>query len=1168
MRMTKRKFKLPPVIIALLCVLLTAVVGVVALAKTGEVGSKPEIIAKNISYSDELYTYYAIPVSGVAEGETVALKIYKPDGVTEKATVTTYSIQDVWGESCYVFRGLGTAPKNIKTTEYVKAVTSDGGESEMVEYSVLEYLFDKLFREGYASVGEDGGKDYTRRTTYFRLLKYAMSAQNLFSPNADPIEDTNYIGILGGANIGFYEDGASFTLDSSIASVPLYKSFINWTVSEYDIYGNLIDSYDAPAGSVISTDGLFSVVANIEKRVPDGLTVIFDDSSVNIVTAKASTHGEYKAAEKIYSALSKIVGQMGSLKISTVVDPTCDVNVILGVNTDPVSEKAFNLLSGERTESFYSEAKYVVYAEDGKIALAYDENIYTAIQSVSYAADLMLESFVGTSDMPIIEDESTEIGTVDLIAEQKELDAVDEANQWAALEAAAIQKYGTTQGKALTDAFRQYYTIRSDELIVWYANLYDPGIGGFYASTSGKEYDGFLPLIETTGQLIGHLQSHDLFKSQGNSSKNGLPEVIKAQVIYFIKSTQDKSSGYFYNPVIPKSQADATVVRRGRDLSRCTSLLTTLGSNPTYDTPAGTKGDGITPDEYWALTGLSDEYKPRVPSSLDDYREYLDSLTTSLGGDSAAAVSLLVADPAVSLMATDSSVADSEAYLKSHAAFDAYLASKDIDTNPYSVGNEINGTYKLIQQFSSNLGVYTSPEGTAEENQPWYEGMTLCDMLLKWLNDHINEKGLFGSIDPDDTDPNKGVKYLNTNGFFKLITIYNALKVAYPKPLLAAQGLLAGIKGDETSTGNICNVYNAWNALTSLISNVNNYKDSTVTDAEREETLSFINTTLATDGPAAVIKSYNKQLPYRCSDGTFSNSVSNSVKNFPGSLPAGLGIKEGNVDAIGFGFYATVNAMYSALGLSSSRVRYYYDYNYMMFLETILNLEPVTDKKGDIVKSPDYKTTFDEFDEEELIRVLNISRGTDYTDTATGEVYKNSYAVITEENGNKALQFNKVHNKTTASTLRHYVTYEEEGANVLVYGARIKVVDVVNIGYLQFSIISSSQSPFMVLLRAASTADGANINVNGGTQGAVKVGDWFDFRIEYRVTARDSEGTPTAFEAKAFINNTNVYTTTSLYGAGRTIYEIDEIDALTFSINQANAGVYLIDDVYTRKIAD
>lgn len=1153
--MTKRKSFLRLAIATVaICALAALTFGVCAFAGEGDSAksvSAPKIISKNISYEADIHTCYAVPCESVKAGESVWIEIMNADGRVI-STVTEYRTENVRGITCYTFKGRGTAPKNLGRVEYVRAVTSDGGVSPTVEYSALEYLCERLCKEGYLNVEAGSGKEYTRRSLYLQLLKYCASAQDLLGVSGVDLHDVCYVGAAGGVGLGFASEGQDVSILYDKSQLPKYRTMSFWNVKCYDLEGNLLNSFTAEDGETIKAASFITASAVLDTDVPEGVVAIFDDSDVTIslMGGESVRAAELECAEAIKASLSKTVKYGNVNIVDGMLNPFADVNIVIGESDSLASRAAYGKLSAVRSPRMFSEAKYAIAAKDGALAIAYDKNEYTSLQSVSFAADDLLSRLTKEQGMLTTLDFECDF-EIDLIEIQKALDVDFEEAQWAELLELASAKYGAEQGAAITEAFREYYSMRDDNLIVWYANLYDPGVGGFYAGNSGKKYDGFLPLIETTGQLLGHLSSMDVFSAKGDATKLALPGVIKAQIIYFLKSCQDPN-GYFYNPTLGKEASDATVVRRGRDLSRATSTLSNLGSKPTYNTPTGTKGDGITADEYWASTGYSEELKPYVPKSYAEYEDHLASLTASLSPRSTeAAISAITYTKGAVLTASGDSTEASEAYLKSHAAFDAYIKSKNIDASPYPVGNELNGTYTLIAAASKKLGAYTSADG---ETKPWYEGMTLCDMLIYWMSEHINEKGLFGTIPEGSTDPLDGIRYENANGFFKMITIYNAWKVEYPEPALAAEGLITSIKGDEVSTGNICNVYNSWNALSSLMTNIRGGYGN-MSAEEREKILSDIDAIFATDAPAAIRNSYVKQKAYMCSDGTFSNSVWNAAAQFPGGLGCGLGVKEGNVDAIGFGLYATTNSALSVLGLSAARVDYFHEGDYLVFLEEILNVKPVTEKVKFEVDDKSFVQDFENYDPENSIRITTFSKGD----------ASNSVGIV-DCDGGKALRVDKV-SGVPATTVTQYFTAEESSATKMVFGGRFKIEKIVNKVEIQFTIVSSAKSPFVFLIGTRKSSIGTEITVNSYASG-VTVDDWFDFRIEYYITERDSNGKATAFYAAAYVNEKLVYNTTTYYSQNgqRQMWEMNGFDSLTVSYNKNCGGVYYLDDLYMHKV--
>ena len=223
----------PVVAIALL---IGALVGISAFA-----AETPEIISMNVEYGSELYLYYAVDKASV-EG-TPALEVVTADGTVIK-TVTKYEEETVNGVPCYIFKTAGIAPGQINAIEYVRA-SGDNGKGDIVSYSVEEYLYTRLFKQGFAAKTEADGKDYVRRNLYFGLLEYGRSAQNLFYRDSeDKIADSIFVAIKGNAQAtGEYAVSDVITL-----AAPAIEGFDYWKVTELSPFGKTISERKLSAG--------------------------------------------------------------------------------------------------------------------------------------------------------------------------------------------------------------------------------------------------------------------------------------------------------------------------------------------------------------------------------------------------------------------------------------------------------------------------------------------------------------------------------------------------------------------------------------------------------------------------------------------------------------------------------------------------------------------------------------------------------------------------------------------------------------------------------------------------------------------------------------------------------------------------------------------------------
>ena len=105
---------------------------------------------------------------------------------------------------------------------------------------------------------------------------------------------------------------------------------------------------------------------------------------------------------------------------------------------------------------------------------------------------------------------------------------------------------GDKRAEEIVSALKTMYTMYTDDLIEWYANLYDPNFGAWYCTTSGKENEGFLPDIESTSQALGFINQSGLIDHLGNDWTTVLPDEMKEKLIKFAKRMQEPN-GFFYN---------------------------------------------------------------------------------------------------------------------------------------------------------------------------------------------------------------------------------------------------------------------------------------------------------------------------------------------------------------------------------------------------------------------------------------------------------------------------------------------------------------------------------------------------------------------------------------------------------------------------------------------
>ena len=171
-------------------------------------------------------------------------------------------------------------------------------------------------------------------------------------------------------------------------------------------------------------------------------------------------------------------------------------------------------------------------------------------------------------------------------------------------------------------AMRELYSIYSEELIDWFAGLYDIDVGGYYYSQSARDNEKtvfndkeylLLPDAESTCQALGFWASTGMAEKCGGAYASALPEWMKKDIANYIYNLQDPD-GYFYHPQWGKN---ISLSRRARDFNWSLSMLKNLGREPKYPTilDAGKdekkeNGDTLIPDHL---------------SSPEKFQEYLES---------------------------------------------------------------------------------------------------------------------------------------------------------------------------------------------------------------------------------------------------------------------------------------------------------------------------------------------------------------------------------------------------------------------------------------------------------------------------------------------------------------------------------------------------------------
>ncbi len=181
--------------------------------------------------------------------------------------------------------------------------------------------------------------------------------------------------------------------------------------------------------------------------------------------------------------------------------------------------------------------------------------------------------------------------------------------------AALIPAIGEEAARELNEVYKLFTT----DMLIWYAGLWEPEIGGFYFSNSARDTEGLLPDLESTAQAMRFLTGHCCMN---------FPERFRRQMADFAWNLQDED-GYFYHPQWGK---DITVTRRGRDLGWAKQLIALTGREYRYPLPTARKADGgaTSLPDYLQSVEAWDAYLESKPLNEKSYS--IGNLINSLAG--------------------------------------------------------------------------------------------------------------------------------------------------------------------------------------------------------------------------------------------------------------------------------------------------------------------------------------------------------------------------------------------------------------------------------------------------------------------------------------------------------------------------------------------------------
>ena len=182
---------------------------------------------------------------------------------------------------------------------------------------------------------------------------------------------------------------------------------------------------------------------------------------------------------------------------------------------------------------------------------------------------------------------------------------------------------------------KRLYSLYDDSVYEWIANLWDDEVGGFYYANSGRDYEGFLPDIESTRQALAIIRTSGMVDVYGDNVDEAFVKVFPKEyadkIVAFVKKCQDPETGYFYHE---QWGSDVGAARLGRDLDQALTLLTLFGEKPDYptilDRLSGATGSSSLGERssYVSATSIISQTASGIPEHLQSkeaFKRYLDS---------------------------------------------------------------------------------------------------------------------------------------------------------------------------------------------------------------------------------------------------------------------------------------------------------------------------------------------------------------------------------------------------------------------------------------------------------------------------------------------------------------------------------------------------------------
>ena len=771
------------------------------------------------------------------------------------------------------------------------------------------------------------------------------------------------------------------------------------------------------------------------------------DLAARIVTSATAPDYEIAAYNSISSAILSASGKMPTHV--TDASECTKPEIVIGKTNRDASNAAYKLLYSGSVDP-ESGICYKIYYNDGVLAIA-AENERAMTLATEYAISLLFS----TSTLSLKDGYTTGYAmTLEdyenmLMADVLEAELEKYENRWSTL----IAEGATAD---VIDAFKRLFDFYGEDVIDWFANLWESSIcccgncdsdaiacygGGFYYANSARDYENFLPDLESTRQALVFVRGTGMISYYGDDLDKAIPEWMQDRIMAFVNACGDPD-GYYYHPQWGKSIGTS---RRGRDLDWAIDLAKIFGFSLKY------------------------------PTALDQMAGATSSVLTSpLTSSAAKAVSAVVA------------TASANDCLDSAENMIAWLNTMNFKANSHDNGHAVasltsqikaKGLDKVVYDYFVNLmeevqeELRDEAEAAARKNNP---SITATEIAEARKN---AENGLW----------QKEINYVSLSGLYKIGGMINTFGYDLPHEyaMAAVRSAVKAITLTDEPTI-LVHVFNNWAGLNTQLSNMRSANKRALARGESEiHDMEAAYNVVRAEAPSLIEATINKLALFRKPDGSYSYYQKNSAPTTQG-VPVSMGFAEGDVNASMIALSSISNFIFNTMNYT--RVPMYHLGHFIDFLDTVEGLTPVEK----IPFEKDVSFTFDDDTELPMLITPTLS---------AGELQV--IADPTSQNRGNVLSFISYASVADTFTIRQ--PSNAPGMTSFAIEADYciqKTQSVDNIDDYQFTVKASDGNVYMytfayssgdtVTIGDASSTGSGNKNVYA----TVKKGEWFNLRIE------------------------------------------------------------------------